>query len=466
VLGAEPRHDRIVRQGRRRTTAATAVAGALIAAASFAPPSGGPVAAATFSCTSAGALRYAVVSGDSWFGIASRAGVGVGEVLEVNDAGLDAQLHPGDVLCLPQGAALGSTCAPGAATYTVRSGDGWFGIAQRAGVTSRSLLDANGAAAERALHPGDELCLPVGAAISGSSSAASTGSAGTAGGGRYAVVAGDSWFRIASRAGVPMRTLLAANGATAETRLRPGDEVALPSGAVSPASSAGTSSKGGAAGRYTVVSGDSWFGIAAAAGVPGRALLAANDARATTPLHPGDQITLPAGADTSALRERERGARTVTLAALPTQGPCWYGDTWLDARAGGRRHVGVDLFTKRGEYVYAVVDGTLTGRSWDQPGRSAGNAWWLRAADGSATFFYAHLQDFAPGLREGSRVRAGEIIGWVGDTGNASAVHLHFEVRPGGGDPVNPYPIIRALGGCNRGTPYTQPGGWVPDLID
>ncbi len=462
MLGTDPRHDRIVHERRRGRTAAAVVSGALIAAAASVVPLTGS-AGASFSCDTAGALRYGVVGGDSWFGIASRAGIGVGNLIAVNDASLDDRLHPGDVLCLPDGAAIGSTCAPGAATYTVRSGDGWFAIAQRAGVASRSLLDANGAGAERALHPGDELCLPAGASISGAgTSSGSDGSGAAAGGGRYAVVAGDSWFRIASRAGVPMRTLLAANGATAETRLRPGDEIALPAGASSPASGASA----GSAGSYTVVSGDSWFGIAAAAGVTGRSLLAANDARSTTPLHPGDVITLPAGADTAALRERERGSRTVTLQALPTQGPCWYGDTWLDARAGGRRHVGVDLFTKRGEYVYAVVDGTLSGRSWEQPGRSSGNAWWLRAADGSATFFYAHLEDFAPGLREGSRVRAGQIIGWVGDTGNASAVHLHFEVRPGGGDPVNPYPIIDALGGCNRGTPYTQPSGWVPDLID
>ncbi len=435
------------------------VPGALIAAAALAVPPADPVAA-DFTCGTAGALRYGVVAGDSWFDIANRAGISADSLLEANDADLDDALHPGDVLCLPPEAAIGSTCAPGAGTYTVRSGDGWFAIAGRAGVTARSLLDVNGAGAERVLFTGDELCLPAGASIrlGDAGSATPTDSGGSAPGGRYSVVSGDSWSGIASRSGVSMRALLAANGATAETLLAPGDEIALPAGARPPAAPA--------AGNYTVVAGDSWFGIAAVAGVTGRALLALNDARSSTPLHPGDVIVLPAGADTAALREREEGSRTVTLQALPTQGPCWYGDTWLDARAGGRRHIGVDLFTKRGEYVYAVVDGTLTSRSWDQPDRSAGNAWWLRAADGSATFFYAHLQDFAPGLEEGSRVRAGQIIGWVGDTGNASAVHLHFEVRPRGGDPINPYPIIDALGGCNRDTPYTQPGGWVPEPID
>ena len=138
-------------------------------------------------------------------------------------------------------------------------------------------------------------------------------------------------------------------------------------------------------------------------------------------LVPGQRIALPAGADTSALASRRATGGWVNLGAPPTQGPCWYADTWRDHRSEGRRHDGVDLFTRRGEYVYAVVDGRLTSRTWDQPGLRSGNSWWLTAADGSATFFYAHMADFAPGLRAGSRVRAGQIIGFVGDTGNAEA---------------------------------------------
>jgi hypothetical protein len=129
VLGAEPRHDRIVHSvvgddgcdcRRRRADRSGVVRPCR---------SGGPSRRSS-RATPAERLRYAVVGGDSWFGIASRAGIGVGNLLEANDASLDDQLHPGDVLCLPEGAALGSTCAPGAATYTVRSGDGWFGIAR------------------------------------------------------------------------------------------------------------------------------------------------------------------------------------------------------------------------------------------------------------------------------------------------------------------------------------------------
>ena len=71
---------------------------------------------------------------------------------------------------------------------------------------------------------------------------------------------------------------------------------------------------------------------------------------------------------------------TVGMRALPVQGPCWYGDTWDDPRGDGRTHEGVDLITFAGQYVYAVADGTLTSRAWDQPGRISGNAAAIDAA--------------------------------------------------------------------------------------
>ncbi len=146
------------------------------------------------------------------------------------------------------------------------------------------------------------------------------------------------------------------------------------------------------------------------------------------------------------------------------RGPCWFSDDWGDPRGAGRRHEGTDLFAAPQSYVYAVVDGTLTRRTWDQPGQRSGNAWWLTAADGSGTYyFYAHLADFAPKLSVGSRVEAGEIIGFMGNTGNSAFPHLHFEVHPNGGRAVNPYPLLRQAGGCKTGEQYRQPDGWVPD---
>lgn len=358
--------------------------------------------------------------------------------------------------------ATGFSCSSGRAAYEVRSGDGWFAVAGLAEVSVRTLLDANDASVDDALFPGDRLCLPSGA--NATALCDSTAS----------VRSGDSWSAIAHRAGVSTSSLVSLNGGDAGRMLHPGDTVCLPAGATPDASgdssgdsgdSSGDSSR--SAGDYTVASGDSWFWIAERAGTSVRALLDMNGASPDDPLHPGQAIRLPAGATVPASdggsSDGSSGSGWVTLQALPTQGPCWYHDTWGAPRSGGRRHVGTDVFTVGGEYVYAVADGTLTSRKWAQAGNISGNAWRLTANDGTA-YFYAHLSDFAPGLGVGSTVRAGQIIGWVGRTGNTVVDHLHFEIRPGGGSPIDPYPILRAQGGaCNQGTPYTQPGGWVPD---
>lgn len=203
---------------------------------------------------------------------------------------------------------------------------------------------------------------------------------------------------------------------------------------------------------YEVRDGDSWYGIADRTHVRVRDLLAVNGLTEPTVIHPGDHLCLPSTAS---------GGGGVTLAALPMQGPCWYGDSWMAPRGNGRRHEGVDMFAATGSYVYAVSDGVLTRRAWDQPGLRSGNAWWLTRADGTY-FYYGHLFDFAPGLHVGDRVEAGEIIGFMGDTGRSSAPHLHFEVHPYGGPPVDPYPILRSAGGCRTGDGYEQPNGWVP----
>ena len=76
-------------------------------------------------------------------------------------------------------------------------------------------------------------------------------------------------------------------------------------------------------------------------------------------------------------------------------------------------------------------------------------------ADGTY-FFYAHLDTFAEGIAEGVAVTAGQVIGTVGSTGNAGTAHLHFEVHPGGGAAVNPYPIIKAVDACHLTEPLVM----------
>ena len=136
-----------------------------------------------------------------------------------------------------------------------------------------------------------------------------------------------------------------------------------------------------------------------------------------------------------------------SLKVFPMQGRCSFVDSWGEPRSGGRVHEGTDLIGPRGLAIYAVVDGVIskayTGLTL------GGNSLRLTMGDGTY-FFYSHLDSFAPGIGAGVPVRAGQIIGYNGSTGNAGSPHLHFEVHPRGGAAVNPFPLLKAIDGCNN----------------
>jgi LysM repeat protein len=218
---------------------------------------------------------------------------------------------------------------------------------------------------------------------------------------------------------------------------------------------------------YTVVSGDSWSVIASRAKVKMAALVSANAATTSTMIHPGQTLCLPTAAPNAAPTVAPPATPAlapgpaVAISTFPAQGLCSFGDTYGAPRPGGRAHEGVDIIAKAGQWVYAANDGALTKQYLDSPGSLSGNGWRLTLADGTY-FFYAHLSAFAPGLVVGSTVKAGQIIGQVGMTGNAPIPHLHFEVHPGGGAPVNPTPIVRSVDGCKTTAVPSQPDGVVP----
>jgi peptidoglycan hydrolase-like protein with peptidoglycan-binding domain len=147
---------------------------------------------------------------------------------------------------------------------------------------------------------------------------------------------------------------------------------------------------------------------------------------------------------------------TVALVQFPVQGRCSFADTWHYPRGGGRLHLGVDVMAPEGNLIYAVADGTITRVYLEGSNSLTGNGLRLTMADGTY-FFYAHLKDIAPGITAGSTVVAGQILGTNGKTGNAGVPHLHFEIHPGGGSPVNPYPYIKAVDGCQTTQVPPQP---------
>ena len=125
-------------------------------------------------------------------------------------------------------------------------------------------------------------------------------------------------------------------------------------------------------------------------------------------------------------------------------------DSFDERRGGGlRRHEAIDIMAPRGTPVRAVEDARVA-----KLFRSVAGGLTIYLFDPTETFsyYYGHLDRYASGLQEGQKVRRGEVIGYVGSTGNASedAPHLHFAIFQLGserqwskGDPINPYDVLR-----------------------
>ena len=125
------------------------------------------------------------------------------------------------------------------------------------------------------------------------------------------------------------------------------------------------------------------------------------------------------------------------LKACPVAGTVSFVDSWGASRSGGRRHKGVDMMARIGTPIAAPVSGTVTHRSNSVGGRS----FHLDGSDGNY-YYGTHLS----GYEKSGSVQAGDIIGYVGDDGNARGIpHLHFEIHPGGGGAVNPYSYVAAV---------------------
>jgi len=125
---------------------------------------------------------------------------------------------------------------------------------------------------------------------------------------------------------------------------------------------------------------------------------------------------------------------------FPVAGGASFTDDWGGPRPGGRTHQGIDLFAATGTPIVAVGDGVLFKVGWNAVG---GWRFWLRDRWGNE-FYYAHLSAYAPAAREGAVVRAGTVLGFVGNTGDARTTppHVHFEIHPAGGNAVPPFPYV------------------------
>ena len=128
---------------------------------------------------------------------------------------------------------------------------------------------------------------------------------------------------------------------------------------------------------------------------------------------------------------------------FPVYGKHRYSDTFGAFRADTGIHEGNDIFAAAGTPLVAVCDGKLN-RVGTLP--ISGNRLWVKCDKTGDSFFYAHLSAFATDTRNKAQVKAGQVIGFVGSTGDAEQTppHLHFEVHPGDRDAVDPYPFLKA----------------------
>ena len=155
---------------------------------------------------------------------------------------------------------------------------------------------------------------------------------------------------------------------------------------------------------------------------------------------------------------------------FPVYGPeVSFSDTFGAFRGDvpGNWHHGDDIFAPLGAPVLACADGTVFSVGWNDVG---GNRLWLRDGEGNE-FYYAHLSAYSPAARNGKRVRAGEVVGFVGNTGDAQATpyHLHFEVHPvsllalGYDGAVDPTPYLSAWA-HQKDIRLAQVAGYLPGL--
>ncbi|MCU1399625.1 MAG: peptidase family [Acidimicrobiales bacterium] len=161
------------------------------------------------------------------------------------------------------------------------------------------------------------------------------------------------------------------------------------------------------------------------------------------------------GQPAAATRQAKRLNIDVSRPIFPMQTTprCAILDNFGDPRSGGRSHEGTDMMATQGQEVYAVVDGTLSHQVINGTADStlSGNSWHLDATGTSKTYYaFMHLEHFADGLANGSFVHQGQVIGYVGDTGDPGPgnYHLHFEVHPNGGAAVNALTVLTIPAGC------------------
>ena len=262
---------------------------------------------------------------------------------------------------------------------------------------------------------------------------------GSAASSSYTLKRGDTLSRVASKFKIPVAALVAANDIANPNKVREGQKLTVPDkkaaqvAAAKPiASAAAEAAPSDGSKVYEVRAGDTLGSIAKRFDTTVADLVARNGLKGPTAIiREGKSLNLPASAVNVPAKEAPlcpvRGANK------------WdFSNSYGSPREGSRSHAGNDLFAKRGTPVVAGVDGTIRAV---QGGR-AGIGYYLDGVDG-VTYYGAHMNSRS--VADGASVKRGDVIGTVGTTGNAGGTphHLHFEIKPGNGASIDPYPLLR-----------------------
>lgn len=290
------------------------------------------------------------------------------------------------------------------AHYTVAPGDTLSEIAAEHGVTVSALASANGITNADRIYVGQSIAIPGAADVPTASL-------------EHIVSPGESLALIAAMYKTTSDTIAALNGITNPNIIYVGTRLIV-SGQAPTAPEVGSSG-----GTHVVTLGETLSEIAAKYGVTTKNLGETNSLSNLNFLKVGQLLSVP----------------SVKTFFCPVPGGSFFND-WGFPRSGGRYHEGNDLFAPRGTPVVAPVSGFVH----DVVGTIGGNQFRLDGDDGNR-YIGTHMDSFGAS----GHVRAGEVIGYVGDSGNAlgSSPHLHFEIHLGGTTPTNPYPLISGVCG-------------------
>lgn len=357
-------------------------------------------------------VDYTVQRGDTLGRIAREHDVSVADLIEANNLSNPNLIFPGQKLVIPGSEEI----------YVVSMGDTLGKIARKYGTSVSSLAAANSISNPNLIRVGQELIVSSGGgSSSGSSGGSSSGSGGSdydisdRTGQKHIVKKGETVARIAAQySGVSAEDIIKANGIVNGV-IYYGQALYLSGPGYVGSGTAGETT-------YKVRSGDRLADIAFAHGVSLSTLASVNNIKNTNLIRVGQVLTIPTGSSW----------------VCPVQGARFKND-WGFPRGGGTRyHEGNDLFASRGTPVRAPVSGTVSFKT----GTIGGKQFTLDGSDG-IRYIGTHMDAFG----KDGRVAAGEIIGYVGNSGNAvgTSPHLHFGMYLKG-TPVNPYPTLHAHG--------------------